>query len=493
MYKNLIDHRVKKFSRSPTLNQNIGATLLVGFFALYFVVVIGTLGLFLPDILQSAIGEEGQIGPIFSKVIIYFMITDLLIRYFFQKLPGMDVKHYLLLPVKKKKLVRFLLNVSVFNIFNFFGLLLIIPFYLRIIRTENGLWHSFAWLMGMLSILAINHFTAILIKRWGALNIRPVLVAAALIAILVSLEYLGWVSILSISSFIFTPLLHSSMGFILLILAAIGLYAINYKHMLRFLYEDLGEMKTTAGKGINRLVFLEKRGVVGSLIQNEIRLMLRNKRPKNLLWVVLFLPVYLAFITYSSPYLLENPLFSLSVVIFATGIFTIQYGQFLTSWESSFFDGLMTQRLSTVQYYQSKWYLLVGACVILYLFMLPLSFFVENFFWFLTVSLLINLGFTNYVILHLGAYNRKGIDLSKSNVMNYEGTSIVHFLIVIPVLLVPLLIYLPFWLLDFSNWGLVALGLLSLFSLSLNKYWFKSIISLHKGRKYKKLSSFRKK
>nr|MBS0038326.1 hypothetical protein [Saprospiraceae bacterium] len=319
MNKYLIDHRVKKFLRSPTFDQSVLTAIWVGLVALYLVVVIGVMGMFLPEILQGVAGDAEQVGPILSRVIIYYMIFDLVIRYFFQKLPGMDAKHYILLPIRKNRLVRFLLNISVFNLFNFFGLLLVLPFFYRVIRSENELWSSIAWLLGMLSIIAINHFTAILIKRWGTLNFRPVLITAALIALLLSLEYFGWISIMSLSASIFTPLLHSSVGFAVLVLATIGLYWWNTKLMLYFIYEDRGQVKTGSSVGKNRLAFLVNRGITGTLVLNEIRLILRNKRAKSVFLGSLLIPV--AFLVYFSPETSEVILVFLPFAIIAIGAF----------------------------------------------------------------------------------------------------------------------------------------------------------------------------
>src|SRR5450631_1976915 len=53
--------------------------------------------------------------------------------------------------------------------------------------------------------------------------------------------------------------------------------------------------------------------------------------------------------------------------LFMTGLFIVNYGQFLFAWQSSHFDGLMASHLSVRTYIKSKFVLFTAVCTILLL------------------------------------------------------------------------------------------------------------------------------
>ena len=60
--------------------------------------------------------------------LIFVLVLDFLIRLSFQKTPTQEVKPYLLLPIKRNRLIDFLLIRSGLDGFNLFWLFLFVPF-----------------------------------------------------------------------------------------------------------------------------------------------------------------------------------------------------------------------------------------------------------------------------------------------------------------------------------------------------------------------------
>lgn len=63
-----------------------------------------------------------------AVVLIFILALDFLLRVPFQKTPTQEVKPYLLLPVKRIRVIDFLLIRSGLSLFNLFWLFLFVPF-----------------------------------------------------------------------------------------------------------------------------------------------------------------------------------------------------------------------------------------------------------------------------------------------------------------------------------------------------------------------------
>jgi hypothetical protein len=102
-----------------------------------------------------------------------------------------------------------------------------------------------------------------------------------------------------------------------------------------------------------------------------------------------------------------------------TGIFMLNYGQFVPAWDSNYYGMMMSQNIPMKQYLNSKAVLMSVSVLILVL---------STYLYFGWKILVINLACATYnlvsifLLLFAGSYNKKRIDLEKSPFMNYQGT-----------------------------------------------------------------------
>ena len=75
--------------------------------------VIGVGGYY---ILKKEFPEQDPLQLV-NSYLLYAILGDLIFRYLMQKLPVMNIKPMLILPVKKSKLVHYVLGKSVFSAF----------------------------------------------------------------------------------------------------------------------------------------------------------------------------------------------------------------------------------------------------------------------------------------------------------------------------------------------------------------------------------------
>lgn len=82
------------------------------------------------------------------------------------------------------------------------------------------------------------------------------------------------------------------------------------------------------------------------------------------------------------------------------------------------------------------------------------------------------------------AFNQKRLDLSGGSVMNYQGVSAKHWLLSLPLLLFPVIIYLIFNLIWNETAGLVAVGLTGATGVILQNPLLKKLTRFFVSRKY---------
>jgi hypothetical protein len=111
MFKKFITLEWKSFFRSASFGTNLALKILMGLGAIYFIVCFAALGTAVYFILK----DEG-LEPLetINRFMIYYLAVDLLIRYFLQKMPVMNIRPLLTLPIKRGTIVHFQLASCLF-------------------------------------------------------------------------------------------------------------------------------------------------------------------------------------------------------------------------------------------------------------------------------------------------------------------------------------------------------------------------------------------
>jgi hypothetical protein len=489
MYITLLQHKWRKATRSSFFRQGWGVKILMGLVALYFLLCFGLLGFFGKEIVGKAFDEPAVLTPIFMGFILYYLLGDLVMRFFLQDLTVLTVQHYLVLPITKSKIINFLLGSSIFSFFNLLPLLLITPWAIRVVLVEQGPLEAVLWFIAMMGFILTNHFLAIYLKRVLAVNVKIFGVAALVVVLAFLGDFMSWFSINELSKMVFGPVGKTPLvGLISIALLAL-IYLVNFRFLLNMTHLDRWKVAVKEAS-TTRFAFLEQRGPLGLMIANELKLITRNKRTKTILWMTIFFSAY-GLIFYTNPMFSDKLSWLLFVGIFMTGIFLINYGQFLVSWESAYFDGILTRAYAMEEYYKSKYYLLAFSAVVMYLITLPYGFFGIKAIYINTACLFYNVGVNTLVLIFASTYNKKPIDLSRGSAFNYQGTGAAQFLIVIPLMVVPMLMVYSFDLLWEGDYGLIFLGLLGLIGFIFRNYFIKQSISNFKEKKYINAAGYR--
>ena len=65
---------------------------------------------------------------IVNNFVIYWFLADMVFRYFLQQLPVLNIKPYMVIPIKRSVVIHFLLGKTSISFFNFLPLFFFLPF-----------------------------------------------------------------------------------------------------------------------------------------------------------------------------------------------------------------------------------------------------------------------------------------------------------------------------------------------------------------------------
>ncbi|MEO0571824.1 MAG: DUF5687 family protein [Bacteroidota bacterium] len=454
MFKQFITLQWKSFFRSASFGKSVGIKIFMVLMGLYLLVSLGALGGTLYFILRKLAPTDGPMW-VLSQFLVYWVLGELFFRYFMQKLPVMDIKPLLINNIPKSKIINYILGKSVFSGFNLLTLVTFSPFAIVLVVNGYPVWNVLVWLLAMLGIALCANFLNFLINKSDiALGI--------IISVLVLFWGLEYFEIVSIQQ-IFGPIFHALYAYpatIFVPLAILGvLYFLNFRYLKDVLYLD-GALKGKAKEAKTAdLAWTQRFGEMAPFLQLDLKLIWRNKRTKTQVWISLLF-VFYGLIFYTQEIYANMVGMHVFLGIFMTGIFLANFGQFIPAWDSAYYGMMMSQNIPLRKYLESKALLITVSVVVMFLLTIPYVYFGWKVFAVNTACAIYNLGVNIPVILYFGSFNKKRIELDQSPFGNMQGTSAVQFLVMLPVLGAPIILFsLLNWLVSFEIAISVLVGL----------------------------------
>lgn len=438
MKRNLSYFAWRELTRSSDFGKNIAARGVLIFLALYFSMVALVLGFSLNAFLSEEYPGQSIVSA-FSSFILIYLGYDLVVRILIQNLPTLGFQPFLVLPVKKDRIARHLLLKSMFHFFNILPLLLVLPFFFRAAVNELEGFHLAAWIMGIVSLIVTNHYLAMYLK-WRTNEDDWVLYGILAVAAGVTmLEYFGMTNLTGMFGRFYNLAVAHPMLMLIMPGLAVVSYRLNLRYLLsRFYLDELSRKKKQAAA--HDFSWLSRVGEYGKMLSLEIKMILRNKRPRtSAVMSVLFL--FYGLVLYKDVDG-EVPEFLLVFGgMFMTGIFSMTYGQFFPAWHSRYYPLLMTQNVKMKEVLQSAFFLMAGTNLVFYLLSLGYMFISPKVLYVHLVVMLYNIGINTVVIFAFGLFSRKAIDLDARAMFNYQGMGAVQWLMSFPILFGPMAVF----------------------------------------------------
>lgn len=479
---------IKAFFRAPQWEAAIIAKIFLGLFAVYLFASILVIGVGIYYILEKTFPDHSTIDIINQGVFFMFLI-EFIGRFFFQHLPSTEVQSWMLLPIKKSKILNDMLLRSLLHPFNYISWLLYFP--IAVVRVMEGtsLTTSLIWFSHLICITLILNFLIFLINK----NNRFLISTLVLVALGVILEFYTDLSFHKTFAAGLNWLEQNPTSLLITAGLLVLIYGVSYQFLKSRFYLDMGLTKKPEKVLRLGFAFLGGYGRMGALLKNDLRLLLRNARPKQVL-LIAFMFLFYGLLFFSMEMYRNNSTILVFASIVITGGFSFTYGQQVPSWDSEYYPLLMTQNLTYREYLDSKWWLMLCSVVI----SLILSTFYLIFGWktylYVFTGAIYNIGVGSLINLYSGAFYNVPIKLNvKAKAFtNTKAFSLTQLLFTVPKMGLPILLFFiaDFFAGKYAGWiTLITVGFLCVV---FRKFFLNHIARIYRNRKYNTIEAFSK-
>ena len=475
----------KAFLRSASFGTSLAMKILIGFLIAYFTLVFLALGIGGFYALKKM-----NLDPLvtINKFLVYYFLFDLAFRLMLQKIPVLNIRPLLVLPIPRSTIVHFSLGKTALSFFNILHAFLFIPLSIVLIYEGYDVASVVFWHLGVFALVySINFLNIILSNKDQLFG-----VFLAIVAVLGGLQYFGYFDVTVYSAPFFEALFHSAWVFLIPLLVLGLLYYYTFVYFKNELYLDAGLAVKGEIAKTEDLIWLNQFGTLGTFLKNDIKLIKRNKRSKTtVLMSVLFL--FYGLIFFGNP--TQPQVMHIFAGIFVSGGFLFTFGQFVPSWDSSYYQFMMTQNIPYRDYLSSKWWLVVIATFVSTI----LASFYLYFGWqiYLTIvaGAIYNIGINSHLVLLGGAFTKTPIDLgqTKGAFGDKKAFNTNTMLLSIPKLVLPLLLYGLGKYFGGQQLGLAIVALAGLIGFALRNWVFLQIEKIYKREKYKTIAAYKQK
>ncbi|WP_419869480.1 DUF5687 family protein [Chryseobacterium sp. CT-SW4] len=487
MFFKFLRLEIKSFFRGTSVGVNLVMKIFRILGIVYFMtcLVIGAFAAFFYVL------EEMHEDPMkmVSRYLVVLWVLDLIFKYLIQQMSTQNIKPFLTLNISKRILVNYALIKTFLSPLSWLNSFFFISFSLIAVFNGYDFVGVLAWFIGVSSLFYLNNFLNILLNN----KEKAVFGIGLIIAVVAGLAYYKLIPVFTYSeSFFYSLYEHPYIALVPLALF-IMLWAVCYRAMKKEFYLDQGlEAKKAVGKTEN-IVFLNKYGALGSFINNDIKMLRRNKVTKGILLGSLMF-IFYGLLMFTSP-IYKTPYMMMFMGLFVTGGFQFLFGQRVPSFDSSYYPLMMTLNVPYKEYIKAKWWLMnIVTCfsIIIALFYafigwdVYLTFFAAGIY---------NIGVNSQFTLWTGAFNKNQIDLnSKEKVMGQKNSfNMKSLLLLIPKMLLPMAVFGISKYFGGMTAGVISIAILGLAGFLLREKIFDIIIRHYKKEKYSTIEAFKAK
>lgn len=489
MLYQLLKFKWLQFWRSPALSQSLVQNIILGIIGLYFLLNMLVMGFFLEKIVQElAPDSSNSILSLVVAGLFYYALFDLVMRYFIQKFPVIDLKPFLTLPITKSTLAHNLLLRSIGSFYNLLPLCFLVPFFFSSVLGKYPMPQVISFALLGIGLILLNNFLAFYIDK--RLAIKTNWIGGILVGIIILgfCEYKGYVQLFPYLNRVANTILANPLLGTIPLLIAIALYFITHRFFTNNFTLDTQEASRHLFASALPIGLFSRFGKAGILMDLEIKLMLRSKRARTYLMLSpLFLLYPLMFLD-----MLNDPYMLIFVCFLLTGMIAMNHGQLMLSWNSFHFDLLQSRTYTYYDLFSAKYYVLAASCLLLFILSLPYAFLSGEFIIFNFVLLLYSMSVAIFGYMLLASYNSLRIDPNIGGAFSMSGFGVAHFLIVIPLLLIPCGLYWIGSLFGGKAGGLFSLGIVGLLGVLFHRQLIQICVNIFKKNRYKIGAAFRK-
>jgi len=486
MIKKFLYLEWKSFIRSASFSTNIALKIILGLVAILYAFILLMVGI------GAFYGlKKMNLDPLqeVNKFLIYYFLMDLVVRLLLQKIPVMNIRPLIALPFKRSTIVNFSIGKTALSFFNFLHIFFFLPFTIVLIVEGYDVANVVFWHLAMISLVYSNNLLNIILTNKD--NVFAFF--TVIVLMLGGFHYYGFFDITTYTSVFFEGLFAIKGLFLLPILVLLGLYYYTFNYLKNNLYLDAGLSRKQDIAKTENLTWLNQFGTLGTFLKNDIKLIKRNKRSRTTV-LMSFLFLFYGFLFFGANSH-QPEVMRIFAGIFVSGGFLFTFGQFVPSWDSSYYPLMMTQNISYKGYLSSKWWLVVIATFVSTLLASFYLFYGWEVYLTIVVGAIYNMGVNSHLVLLGGAFTKTPIDLesSKGAFGDKKAFNTNTMLLTLPKLLLPILLYWAGLSLLNPNLGLVFVAIAGIIGFALRDFVFSKIEKIYKIEKYKTIAAYKQK
>ncbi|PQA93650.1 hypothetical protein B0A69_11655 [Chryseobacterium shigense] len=487
MFLKFLRLEIKSFFRGTSVGVNLAMKIFRFIGILYFMACLagGAFAAFF------YVRNEMHQDPlkVVSKLLIVAWAVDLIFKYIWQEMSTQNIKPFLTLNIPKNTLVNYMLVKTFLSAFSWLNSLFFITFSVIALFNGYSVIGILTWFVGISFLFYLNNFINILFNDKEIVAI----IVGGLFAAVAGLGYYHIIPVFSYSEHFIYSFYQSPYLMTIPMVLFFGLWIICFRYVRKEFYLDQGlEAKKQLGKTEN-IAFLNKYGVIGTFINNDIKMLRRNKVTKGIL-IGSFFFLFYGMLMFTSP-IYKTPAMIMFMGLFVTGGFQFLFGQRVPAFDSSYYPLMMTLNVPYKEYLKAKWWLInivTAASMIMALFYVYFGW--ELYITFFAAGLY-NMGVNSQFTLWSGAFNKTQIDLNskEKRIGQKNSFNLKALLLLIPKMLLPMGVFALSKYFFGMTGGVISIAVLGLAGFLLREKIFDIIVKQYKREKYSTLDAFKNK
>lgn len=491
LYATIRQNKKLAEKRSPVFEQNRFAKFLIYFMVAFWLAYLVMFGVMLPLIFEKAFPAM-EPYHIMNRGLLILLVIDFGLRMWTQPTPSQEVKPYLLMPVRRSKLVSAFLLQSGLDTYNLIWMALLLPFgFLTVIRFY-GFLGLFTYMLGCWLLFLINNYWTQLCKTLMGEHLLWLFLPLGLYALLAVVEFLPDGHLISTFTMNLGEgfIMGSAWAFVFTLLLLITLFLVNQKVQCALIRQELGRVKDTKMKRVSEYRFLDRFGEIGDYLRLELKLNARNKTVRGQMRMGAIMMLFFIAISYFSDIydgqMMEN--FVCGYCYMVMGL--INLAQVMT-YEGNYLDGLMARKEIIYNLLRAKYYFNCLLTLIPFLLLMALVF--KG-----TLPLMKSVGYYLFTIgpmfcmvMQLAVFNKKTMPLNTSAMKTNKGNSVAQGLLTSTAMFLPCMVgtacedFLP------EGTGYYVLAVFGLVFVIFHQWWLKNIYHRFMKRRYANMEGYR--
>jgi hypothetical protein len=485
MFKRFLKLEWKSFFRGSSVGLNLAMKIFRIIGICFFVLWLAMMSFIAYFYVQEEMKQDSL--KVISRFLIIGWLVDLVFKYMIQQIPTQNIKPFLTLNIPKRVVVNYTLIKTFLTPLSWFNSIFIVTFCGILAFNGYGFLGIFTWFLGVSSFFYLNNFLNLLFNDKENVAIGT----GILITGFAALNYYEIVPVLSYSESIFYSFYDKPYFAIVPVLLFAALWKFTFNYIRKGFYLDEGlEAKKEIGKTEN-IAFLNKYGAIGTFINNDIKMLKRNKVTKGVL-IGSFMFIFYGLLMFANE-MYSTPTMMMFMGLFVTGGFQFTFGQRVPAFDSAYYPLMMTQNVPYKEYLKAKWWLMNIVTAISIVVALFYAYFGWNVYFAFFAAGLYNIGVNSQFTLLSGAYNKNLIDLNaKEKRVGQKNTlSFKAFILMIPKMILPMVVYGVVEHFFGISAAVICIATLGLLGFVFRERIFDLIIKKYKTEKYSTIEAFK--